>query len=319
MPSAVSSDAQFTIANVAFELAPSTAALANNFPLSIVGNDTIGSIAGTGTLTVQNGAQLTIAPGSGPSVQNALSLLGTGALDITDNTFAINYGVGNPSPASTIGAYIASGYNDANFNGPGIISSIVASVNASLANPHAYAIGYADASDIAVQSQDFAPGTVVIKPVLVGDANMDGKVNFSDFQLLAAGFNGKNTSWDQGDFNYAGKTNFTDFQLLAANFNDSTSLDNAQFNSMNQIALSQGLTMTANADGVGFSFAPVGNSAQIAPIAKTPAAKRLKPAIAAVAAVAGSTFKPIGGGVWFSDTPIANPLLETDRNCLEMN
>jgi hypothetical protein len=103
----------------------------------------------------------------------------------------------------------------------------------------------------------FTPDTVVIEPALVGDANLDGKVNFTDFQLLAASFNQTGTSWDQGDFNYAGKTNFTDFQLLAANFNDSTSLDNAQFEAMNALALSHGQILSANPGGDGFSFVSV--------------------------------------------------------------
>jgi hypothetical protein len=82
-------------------------------------------------------------------------------------------------------------------------------------------------------------------------------VNFADFQLLAASFNGTNTTWDEGDFNYAGVTNFADFQLLAANFNDSTSLDNAQFEAMNTFALENRYSMTANADGVGFTLTAV--------------------------------------------------------------
>jgi hypothetical protein len=98
---------------------------------------------------------------------------------------------------------------------------------------------------------------VVIEPAIVGDANLDGVVNFSDFQLLAASFNQPDTSWDQGNFNYGAKTNFTDFQLLAANFNESTSLDNAEFDAMNAIALSHGQTLVANGDGDGFSFVAI--------------------------------------------------------------
>jgi hypothetical protein len=207
-----------------------------------------GSVAGSGSLTLA---------GTGVTTVGSLTILGTGQLDITDNKLIINYGAGNPSPVNSIGGYIALGYNAANFNGPGIISSKVASVNAANGNPHLYAIGYADASDVAVQSQGLTPGTVEIEPAIVGDANLDGVVNFSDFQLLAANFNGTNTTWDEGNFNYDGKTNFSDFQLLAANFNDSTTLDNAEFNAMNQFALSNGFTMTANPDGTGFTLSAI--------------------------------------------------------------
>jgi hypothetical protein len=192
-----------------------------------------------------------------------LTVSGSGALDIMDNTFVINYGVSNPSPIATIAEYIKTGYSGGTWTGPGIRSSKVASVNASLGNTHAYAIGYANATDAAVAADHFTAGTVVVEPAIVGDANLDGKVNFSDFQLLAASFNFTGTSWDEGNFNYGTGTNFTDFQLLAANFNDSTSLDNAEFDSMNQLALSNGYTMTANPDGTGFTLTAVPEPASL--------------------------------------------------------
>jgi len=194
--------------------------------------------------------------GGGVSTFGSLSIT-SGQLDITDNKVVINYGVGNPSPQAAIKNYIAGGYNGDAWNGVGIVSSKVASVNASHNNPHLYAVAYADAGDAAVKNDGFAPGTVVIEPAIVGDANLDGKVNFTDFQLFSASYNVTNTSWDQGNFVYGAKTNFTDFQLLSSNFNDSTSLDAADFNAMNQFALSQGYTLTANPDGDGFSVTQV--------------------------------------------------------------
>jgi hypothetical protein len=223
-----------------------------------------GAVSIAGTQAQQ--ASLALA-GAGTSTFGSLSINSYGQLDITDNKVVINYGVGNPSPVSSIGAYINSGYNGDTWNGVGIVSSKVASVNASLGDPHAYGIGYADASDPAVAVDDFTPGTVVIEPAIVGDANLDGKVNFSDFQLLAASFNGNNTSWDQGNFNYDAKTNFSDFQLLAANFNNSTTLDNAQFDAMDQFAMSNGFSMTANADGDGFTLTAVPEPAAVSMLA----------------------------------------------------
>jgi hypothetical protein len=58
---------------------------------------------------------------------------------------------------------------------------------------------------------------------LLGDANLDGLVNGSDFNILAANFNQSITGWDQGDFNYDGLVNATDFNELAANFNQGVS------------------------------------------------------------------------------------------------
>jgi hypothetical protein len=214
-------------------------------------------VPGAVTIAGTSGQHASLAlAGNGLSTFGSLAISSFGQLDITDNTVIINYGAGNSSPAGLISRYIKGGYNGAAWNGIGIVSSKVASVNATLGNPHAYAVAYADASDAAVAVDHFTPGTVVIEPAIVGDANLDGKVNFSDFQLLAANFNQLNTSWDQGDFNYGGITNFTDFQLLAANFNDSTSLDNAQFDAMNSFAQGFGDSLVANSDGVGFTIVP---------------------------------------------------------------
>jgi hypothetical protein len=67
---------------------------------------------------------------------------------------------------------------------------------------------------------------------LLGDANLDDKVNGTDFAILAANFNQSVTGWDQGDFNYDNKANGIDFTELAANFNQgaSQSADEAALN-----------------------------------------------------------------------------------------
>ena len=52
-----------------------------------------------------------------------------------------------------------------------------------------------------------------------GDANLDGKVNAQDFDLLAANYGNFSKVWSQGDFNYDGLVNVADFNALAANFN----------------------------------------------------------------------------------------------------
>src|SRR5204863_4408706 len=55
-----------------------------------------------------------------------------------------------------------------------------------------------------------------------GDANLDGTVNTTDFNLLASNFGATNLKhWFQGDFNYDGAVNTTDFNLLAGNFGQS--------------------------------------------------------------------------------------------------
>lgn len=50
-----------------------------------------------------------------------------------------------------------------------------------------------------------------------GDANLDGKVDFSDFQILKENFGKTGMGWEQGDFNGDGKVDKADVELLKKN------------------------------------------------------------------------------------------------------
>jgi hypothetical protein len=102
------------------------------------------------------------------------------------------------------------------WTGTGITSSSAA------ANSLSYGIGYADSADPG-NPAGLAAGTLEFEYTLLGDANLDGKVNGTDFAILAADFNKAVSGWDGGDFNYDGKANGTDFADLASNFNQGAS------------------------------------------------------------------------------------------------
>jgi hypothetical protein len=53
---------------------------------------------------------------------------------------------------------------------------------------------------------------------LRGDANGDGRVNLTDFNILAQNFGQSPRDFTQGDFNYDNAVTLTDFNLLAARF-----------------------------------------------------------------------------------------------------
>jgi hypothetical protein len=169
------------------------------------------------------GGLTTLATGGGESDIGALSLSGTGTLDITNNHLFINYGNG-PDPIAAIAGYIKSGYNGGAWNGPGIISSAALTPTPmSGGSLYPYGIGYADGADGVVAG--LSSGQIEVAYALLGDANLDGLVNAADFTILAANFNQPVTGWDQGDFNYDGLVNAADFTDLAANFNQSISGD----------------------------------------------------------------------------------------------
>jgi hypothetical protein len=58
-----------------------------------------------------------------------------------------------------------------------------------------------------------------------GDSNLDGVVNLTDFNNLAANFGRTNRFWRHGDFNYEAVVNLVDFNSLAANFGKSVPPD----------------------------------------------------------------------------------------------
>ena len=145
----------------------------------------------------------------------SLSIAGSGTLDIGNNHIVINYGSGT-DPIGSIATWIADGaYGNGTtvtWTGTGIIAS------PAQANP-SYGIGYADSADPG-NPAGLSSGQIEIMYTLLGDANLDGKVNGTDFNLMATNFNQAVTDgWDRGDFNYDGKVNGNDFVLLADNFN----------------------------------------------------------------------------------------------------
>jgi hypothetical protein len=50
-----------------------------------------------------------------------------------------------------------------------------------------------------------------------GDANLDGTVDYADFQALAANYGGTSAYWEQGDFNDDGTVNWQDLNILRQN------------------------------------------------------------------------------------------------------
>jgi autotransporter-associated beta strand protein len=200
---------------------PNGGAVVNNGSLQVIGatSNTIGNLSGSGALTVGDGtyaATLQLARGSGGSWQGSLTINTGSTLDITNNHLFIDYGSG-PDPITNIAGYIASGYNGGTWTGQGIISTTAQTPT----NGLLYGVGYADGIDHVVAG--LTSGQIEVKYTLLGDANLDGLVNGSDFNILAANFNQSITGWDQGDFNYDGLVNASDFNELAANFNQGVS------------------------------------------------------------------------------------------------
>ena len=68
------------------------------------------------------------------------------------------------------------------------------------------------------QGNALAADVVLDFTFINGDANRDGRVNLSDFNVLAANFGQSNRKFSQGDFTYDGQVNLGDFNVLASRF-----------------------------------------------------------------------------------------------------
>jgi hypothetical protein len=205
----------------------------------------------SGNLTVNDNANLTFsapASGSGYNARNLYALnLGTGAtakllaasttssdrtvlvtgslsistgatLDLTNNAMIVHNGI-----ISTLTALIAKGFNAGSgyWNGTGITSS-----NARGDTTELTAIGVIsnNYSGTAIYSNTFDNQSVSLNDVLVkytyvGDANLDGAVNGSDYTKIDNGFHNNLTGWLNGDFNYDGVVNGSDYTLIDNAFN----------------------------------------------------------------------------------------------------
>jgi len=190
------------------------------------------------------GGTLQLASGTGETDLTSLAISGSGSLDITNNRVVINYGSGS-DPIASIAEMIQNGYANGAWTGPGIISS---DLQAGGLGAGVYGIGYADSADPGNPAA-LPAGTVEIMYTLLGDANLDGKVNGEDFTLLAANFNDSVTNgWDEGDFNYDGKVNGEDFVLLANNFNQFASqsaISAADLAALDDFAVANGISVTS--------------------------------------------------------------------------
>jgi hypothetical protein len=154
-------------------------------------------------------------------VTHVLTITDSGRLDLANNRLVVDYD-GVNSPLANVANLIKLGFGvaGARWQGPGIVSG-AAGADAAMG------IGYAEASDVlrlsGNQSADFGGEMVDATSVLVrftrlGDANLDGRVDFSDFQRLERGFGRTGQRWAGGDFDYDGLVTRADFGLLYANF-----------------------------------------------------------------------------------------------------
>jgi Ca2+-binding RTX toxin-like protein len=173
-----------------------------------------------GALNIGSGGVVTLTSGGDKVLTvTSLGIAGTGELDLSDNNLIVDYS--QPTIAG-IESLLARGFAAGAWTGHGIRSSAAAADA-----QHETALGVAEATDLfgafpaTFRGQTVDNTSVLISYTLYGDANLDEKVDLTDFTQLAANFNKTAKRWSQGNFNFdaAGAVDLTDFAFLATNFN----------------------------------------------------------------------------------------------------
>jgi autotransporter-associated beta strand protein len=176
----------------------------------------------------------------------------TGIVDLGNNDMVVRGG-----SVSTVTNQVASGFAGGTWQGSGGILS-----SAAAANPaHIMALGViqnsvdgtttGSALYSTFDGQTVTDADVLVKYTYYGDANLDGRVDGSDYTRIDAAFGADKTSpgsvtgWFNGDFNYDGKIDGSDYTLI----------DNA-FNTQGAQVSSQFATSTAQFGGFSSSSVP---------------------------------------------------------------
>jgi streptogramin lyase len=176
-----------------------------------------------GQLNISDGGVATLSSSSASAKAltiTGLGITGTGKLDLTGNALILDYAANTPSLISAVRLLVAGAYHNGAWDHPGITSS--------LANASTFALGFAEARDVAPNgtflNQPTDNSAVVIRFTLYGDTDLDGRVNFNDLVHLAQNYNttvAANThgTWFSGDFTYDDQVTFNDLVKLAQNNN----------------------------------------------------------------------------------------------------
>jgi hypothetical protein len=201
-------------------------------------------------LTINNGATLTVTPAASTSNRQlivadaGISLAGTsggwtGKIDLSNNDLDVA-GIS----LATVTNEMLEGLNNGKWNGSGGILSSTAAANTT----HLTALGVIQNNQsgtaLFTASHQFdgttpGAGDILIKYTYYGDANLDGKVDGSDYSLIDNGYINHLTGWYNGDFNYDGVVNGSDYTLIDNAFNSQGAAFTDLIASPNAIATAQ--------------------------------------------------------------------------------
>jgi fibronectin-binding autotransporter adhesin len=207
--------------SLVFGANPNSGILIRNTGVITVGTNTGGGNGQVQIAAATNHADRTLL------INNGIALAGTtnawtGLLDLTNNDMDIT---GSVLP--TVENEVATAYANGTWKGNGISSSTAAAdtthltaVGAILNNDGFGNPIYGSGTTLGL-FDGYNPSTsdILVKYTYYGDANLDGKIDGSDYSRIDNGFLLHLTGWYNGDFNYDGVINGSDYTLMDNAFN----------------------------------------------------------------------------------------------------
>ena len=173
---------------------PTASVVINNGSLTINANATAGVISGLGSLSVGPGSVLSLAPSSGTTKQGAISLTPTSTLNLANNFLILEApdSVTKGTDITKLTAQVASGATTAfGITTSPLAPNLAVAVidNGSLLNPLTTFGG-----------QPVDNNSILIAPELLGNSNIDGRVDLNDLNTVLNHLGTTNAGWTWGGF-----------------------------------------------------------------------------------------------------------------------
>jgi subtilisin-like proprotein convertase family protein len=202
------------------------------------------SIGDSTTATMSTG-------GNNILILQALSISGTGTLDLANNPFMLNTPDAATRDASlaSLTSLIGAARDGGAWDKPGITSSAARADTSALTGLGIIANANPDGTPIYATTWENQPvnaNSILVKYTLNGDANLDGKITFDDYFQANQGFlsAGAKTGYRWGDFNYDGLINFDDYFLINRAFLGQSTIVIPQTAALAAVARPKAMTST---------------------------------------------------------------------------
>lgn len=145
----------------------------------------------------------------------SLHLGSEASFDIGNGVVVVDYN--SADPQAELLQWILTARADGTWTGPGITSRFALEGRQGVALAHVLQLS--DPETLVGSPLDTT--AYVLRSTLLGDADLDGMVDFDDLLALAQHYEQTNAGWTGGDSNYDGVVNFDDLLSLAQNYGDS--------------------------------------------------------------------------------------------------